>query len=916
MENTYRSLEVGEKLTPLRVRVINSVQSCSKIAGMAVTVIGCAVFLGWMFDVASLKSLLPGLVSMKPYAALNFILAGISLWLVGQNQQKKKQISLAIKVSKIFAGGVIIISFLTVFQYGLNVDLGIDRLLFRESLGEIADAAGGRMAPNTAFAFLLDGSALWLLNRPGINNRAIQFLSVGAFLVAFAGFLGYLYGNAYFYSAGSQTAMAIHTSVGLILLSLGILFVRPELGFVGLITSDCAGGMMARKLFPAAILLPSFLGWLVLGGYRLNTYTAEMGISLFAVIIMAVFGVLIWGTARSLAKTDRRRKQVEKDLLQAKLELEDRVLQRTALLQKVNERLQSEIGERIAAEEAVQKSLNLLQAVLESTPEPIFVKDLNGRYVICNEAWAVIIGKGKEEIIGQDDRQLFPPQIAELIMETDQKILNNGKPMVLEETVPYQGEWRTYLSTKNIYCDLDGNIGGLVGIASDITERKRSEEALKLREERYRSLVIATSQMVWMTDAQGMMVEDVPSWRAYTGQSIEDCRDWGWIDAIHPEDRVRTALHWNRAVETKSIYEVEHRVRGADGKYRHFWVRGVPVLAVNGTIQEWIGTNTDITERVNAESILRESEARYRQKAKELEQALYELQRTQSQLIQSEKISSLGQLVAGVAHEINNPINFIYGNVSYASEYAHDLLNLMKLYQQYYPNPPAEIQEAAEASDLDFLKEDLPRLLSSMRLGADRIRDLVLSLRNFSRLDEAEMKQVNIHEGIESTLLILQPRLKAKPEYPSIEISKNYDYLPEVECYPGQLNQVFMNLLANAIDALEEYTQLRLLSGGELYTPKISIRTEQRDADWILIYVSDNGPGIPHEAIGRLFDPFFTTKPVGKGTGLGLSISYQIVVEKHGGKLKCVSRPGEGAEFVIEIPVRQKLKKFAFNELN
>ncbi|MCT7951894.1 PAS domain S-box protein [Ancylothrix sp. C2] len=916
MENTYRSLEVCEKVTPLTVRRINSVQSFSKIAGVGVTVIGSAVFLGWMFDVGWLKSVLPGLVSMKPYAALSFILAGISLWLLGQNQGTKKQNGLGARLSKIFAGGAIVISLLTIIQYALNVDLGIDRLLFRESLGEIANAAGGRMAPNTAFAFLLNGSALWLLNRRPLNNRGIQLLSLGAFLVAFAGFLGYVYGNAYFYSAGSHTAMAIHTSVALLLLSLGILFARAEGGFISVFTSDCAGGLMARKLFPSAVLIPSFLGWLVLVGYRFKIYTSEMGFSLFSVLTMGVFAVLIWATAHSLAKSDRLRKQVEKDLLKSKIELEDRVLERTALLQQVNERLQTEISERIGAENAVKKSLNLLQAVIESIPDSIFVKDINGRYLIANSASARMIGKENEQIIGRDDRELFGGEIGAIIKESEKRIIKFGVVEVSEERVFLGGETRTYLLTKNVYRDLDGNICGLVGIARDITERKLSEEALKLREERYRSLILATSQMVWMTDAQGMIVEDVPSWRAYTGQSIEECMGWGWIDAIHPEDRVRTALHWNRAVETKSIYEVEHRIKDADGKYRHFWVRGVPVLGEDGSIREWIGTDTDITERVNAETILRESEGRYRQQAKELEKAIFELQRTQAQLIQSEKISSLGQLVAGVAHEINNPINFIYGNVSYASEYAQDLLNLLKLYQQYYPNPPAEIEEAAEASDLDFLKEDLPRLLSSMRLGADRIRDLVLSLRNFSRLDEAEMKQVNIHEGIESTLLILQPRLKAKPGYGQMEVIKNYGYLPEVECYPGQLNQVFMNVLANAIDALEEYAHLRVLSGGELYSPKISIRTEQCHADWISIHVSDNGPGIPHEVIGRLFDPFFTTKPVGKGTGLGLSISYQIVVEKHGGKLKCLSRPGEGAEFVIEIPVSQKVKKFAFNELN
>lgn len=293
----------------------------------------------------------------------------------------------------------------------------------------------------------------------------------------------------------------------------------------------------------------------------------------------------------------------------------------------------------------------------------------------------------------------------------------------------------------------------------------------------------------------------------------------------------------------------------------------------------------------------------------QLESTLQELKQTQTQLIQTEKMSSLGQLVAGVAHEINNPVNFIHGNLIHASDYTKDLLKMLQLYQQQPSlNPDPEIQALAEEVDLEYLLEDLPKLLSSMRVGADRIRQIVLSLRNFSRLDEAEMKPVNIHEGIESTLLILQHRLQKKGDF-SIEIAKEYGELPLVECYAGQLNQVFMNILSNAIDALEECSrgqgacQLLTLEDARQRSNVIQIRTEAIDQGWVRIRIADNGSGIPEAALKKLFDPFFTTKPVGSGTGLGLSISYQIVVEKHGGRLECVSQPGQGAEFVIEIPV-------------
>lgn len=289
----------------------------------------------------------------------------------------------------------------------------------------------------------------------------------------------------------------------------------------------------------------------------------------------------------------------------------------------------------------------------------------------------------------------------------------------------------------------------------------------------------------------------------------------------------------------------------------------------------------------------------------QLNTALIELHSAQNQMIQAEKMSSLGQMVAGIAHEINNPVTFIHGNLTHLDANTQDLLGLIQAYQQHVPNPPSALQDQIEAIDLDFLRQDIPKILQSMQIGTDRICEIVLSLRNFSRLDEAELKAVNLHQGLDNTLMILHHRLKAKVDRPAIKLVKAYGDLPDVECYAGKMNQVFMNLLSNAIDAVEDANQNRTFQDIESYPNAIWIQTEVDTGNHIKITIADNGSGIPETARARLFDPFFTTKSIGKGTGLGLSISHQIITEQHNGKLYCESTPGALTKFVIEIPVQQ-----------
>ncbi|BAY22249.1 integral membrane sensor signal transduction histidine kinase [Calothrix sp. NIES-2100] len=272
--------------------------------------------------------------------------------------------------------------------------------------------------------------------------------------------------------------------------------------------------------------------------------------------------------------------------------------------------------------------------------------------------------------------------------------------------------------------------------------------------------------------------------------------------------------------------------------------------------------------------------------------ALRQQQLQESQLLQSEKMSSLGRMVAGVAHEINNPVNFIYGNLEPAINHVEDLLELLRLYQQEIPNPPPAVEDFAAEIDVEFVEEDLPKVLQSMKFGADRVRQIVLSLKNFSRLEEAEAHAVNLHECIDSTLLILNNRIKK-----GITVERNYGDIPHIEGFAGSLYQVFMNIINNALDALEGKQNTQ-------EPPKIAIATERQDNNWVVVRIADNGSGIPLENQAKIFETFFTTKPRGVGTGMGLSISYQIVVEKHQGQLTCKSEVGRGTEFIISLPIR------------
>jgi len=578
---------------------------------------------------------------------------------------------------------------------------------------------------------------------------------------------------------------------------------------------------------------------------------------------------------------------------------------------------------------------------LALTLDLFFVASPDGYWLQVNPMGERILGYSSQEFKTRPWIEWVHPEDRQMTLKQLQKLRDCAEMVSFENRYRCKdGSYKwllwnmTFCSTRNL----------IYAVARDNTQRKEAEAAHRESEERFRLLVDGVKDYaIIMLDPEGTIVswnpgaERIKQYRAaeILGQHVRCFYTPEEISQGQPETSLNIAVQQGRVEEEgwrvrkdgSSFFAnvVITALRGEDGELRGF-ARVTRDITQRKLDQETLKrTNDELEKRVEERtaelvqinqrlkqeiSLHQKTEAALVAETHYVTDLLQKLQQTQTKLIHTEKMSSLGQVVAGVAHEINNPVSFIYGNIDYAICYLQDLLNLVELYSVHYPHPVADIQQQIKDIDLDFLMADMPKLLTSMKVGSNRIRQVVLSLQKFLKTDQNEMKPTDIHEGLESTLLILQHRLKPSIEHPEITVIKDYGQLPPVDCYAGQINQVFMNLLTNAVDVLEISEreiphQIKITTEVQEISLKKPGASYCQNVPHAVIRIADNGIGMSQDVCQKLFEPFYTTKPGGKGTGLGLSISYQIVVDHHGGQLTCRSKPGMGSEFVIAIPITQ-----------
>jgi len=556
--------------------------------------------------------------------------------------------------------------------------------------------------------------------------------------------------------------------------------------------------------------------------------------------------------------------------------------------------------EEITPEKQLEQQLELTQLATDNAADAIFLITFDGQLYYANKMACSFLGYSGSELLKLTIHDINPELSKELWQLHWQQVKNQNYLRFESNFCTKEGHIFPVEVNVN-YLEFNGN-EYQCAIVRDISQPKKINLDLQEAKEQLQTVLNAVPGLVsWISADLRYLGVNKHLANAYN-LPIETFinKEIGFLQTS-PEFNDFVYDFFAKADFT-SAREVKANVRG---KSRIYLIVAQKYYRDRASLPTAVFVGLDITERLAMETSLRDSQEKFQQQTEQLEQTLQKLNSATTQLIQKHKTSVLGQIITGVTHEINNPVNFISGNINLAINYVQNLFYLIDMYQENYPQSLPEIESEIEEIELDFIKEDLPKLLETMMIGGERIRDVVRSLRQFSGLEVESIKTVDIHKGLDSTLLILQNQFQGKGNCPDINVVKKYGSLPHVECYPGELNQVFMHIFINAIDALEEkYQDLRIKKiNPQLFEPEILITTELKD-DYIAIAITDNGIGMVEEVYNRIFEPLFTTKKSEKRIGLGLSISQELIADKHQGKLSCKSLIGEGTEFAIEIPIK------------
>jgi len=820
----------------IQVMNLQKIRSLSKYSSLVTALIGSITLIGWVFHIELLTSVFFGLPAMRVNAALGFILGSASLWFwhesyseIGNKYRRfKRSLSCGLAIV------VTCLCLLTLFQFLFNINLGIDELLIKDFTPHIGYKYPGRMAVAAALNFLMLSSALILLNR-GIYSLA-QGLAFASFLISLLGVIGYIYRVKDFYSLFSGGSIAINAIIAFCILSLAILFARPDLGWISIITSSYAGGITARRLLPFVIGIPLILGGCGLLVHRNNLLPIEDNIISRSIINILILGSVIWWNANFLNQLDLKQRQTELALRQSYEQLENRVAERTTELTNANNRW--------------QESYQLLQSVIEGISDAIFVKDCSGRYVLINSVMSQKFGKSKAEILGFNDYDLFAPELAQQLIETDQQIMEMGKIQVIEEEFLKNNQQKTYLSTKSPWRDRDGNLIGLIGVNKDITDRKQTEIALKESEERLRLALQAANQGMWDLNIQTGDAIISAEYARMLGYELEELPETNakWRERLHPEERETVyQVYVDYIAGKRDDYRVECRQRNKTGDWK--WVLSVGKIVErdkSGNPLRMLGTHTDISDRKQAELEVIQFNQNLEQRVKE---------RTAELATANQELEAFAY---SVSHDLRAPLRGIDG--------------FSKVLVERYGNQ---------------LDEQGKHYLDRIRAGTQHMGELIEDMLMLSRLTLAEMKRVPVNLS-QIAQEIVKNLSESQPER-----SVQWNIAPEITVLgDAALLQIALeNLLSNAWKFTSNCSQTKIEFG-------TTILSENTQA----YFVKDNGVGFDMTYVNKLFTAFQRLHSTNEfpGTGVGLAI-VQRIIHRHGGNIWAEGIINQGTTFYFTL---------------